>query len=78
MKTQEAAWKASRKPVRKPKEVILQPRGETTPQKVSKNASRNERRKAARKVASLLRVQRVTAVKEEDAPAENEQVVVKE
>jgi len=75
MKTQEAAWKASRKPARKPKEVIFQPRGETTPQKVSKNASRNERRKAARKVASLLRVQKVTAVREGDAPAEDEPAV---
>ncbi|RDW66566.1 hypothetical protein BP6252_10201 [Coleophoma cylindrospora] len=57
MRSQEAAFKASRKPAKKPKQVVEQPRA-ATPQKIVKNASRNERRKAARRVASLLRAQK--------------------
>ena len=56
MKSQEAAYKASRKSAPKPK--IVQPRNTATPQRVSKNVARNERRKAARKAASLLKAQK--------------------
>ena len=55
MKSQEAAFKASRKPVPKPK--IIQARKTAIPKRINKNAARNERRKAARKVASLLKAQ---------------------
>lgn len=56
MKSQEAAFRDARKPAPKPK--IVQPRNTATPQRVSKNAARNERRKAARKTASLLKAQK--------------------
>jgi len=56
MKSQEAAFRSARKPAKKPKEVIEVQRA--TPKKIQKNASRNERRKAARKVASLMKAQR--------------------
>lgn len=56
MKSQEAAFKAARKPAPKPK--IVQPRNTATPKRVTKNAARNERRKAARKTASLLKAQK--------------------
>jgi hypothetical protein len=53
MKSQEAAFKASRKPAAKPKQATKQQ--PAPPLKIIKNASRNERRKAARKRASQLR-----------------------
>jgi hypothetical protein len=56
MKSQEAADKSSRKPAPKPKNP--QPRNTATGSRVSKNVARNERRKAARKVASLLKAQK--------------------
>ncbi|TVY73300.1 hypothetical protein LSUE1_G009127 [Lachnellula suecica] len=56
MKSQEAAFKQSRKPAPKPK--IVQPRNTATPSRVTKNAARNERRKVARKVASMLKAQK--------------------
>lgn len=62
MKSQEAAFKESRKP------KVVQPRKTATPSRVTKNAARNERRKAARKTASLLKAQREggEAVKEKE------------
>jgi hypothetical protein len=56
MKSQEAAFRDARKPAPKPK--IVQPRKMATPQRISKNAARNERRKMARKTASLLKAQK--------------------
>ncbi|TVY53703.1 hypothetical protein LCER1_G006150 [Lachnellula cervina] len=53
MKSQEEAFKSSRKPAPKPKNP--QPRNTATGSRVTKNASRNERRKAARKTASMLK-----------------------
>jgi hypothetical protein len=56
MKSQEAAFKQSRKPAPKPK--VVQPRNTATGSRVTKNAARNERRKAARKTASILKAQK--------------------
>ena len=56
MKSQEAAFKQARKPAPKPKIVL--PRKTATPQRISKNAARSERRKAARKVASFMKAQK--------------------
>jgi hypothetical protein len=56
MKSQEAAFKQSRKPAPKPK--VVQPRNTATGNRVTKNAARNERRKAARKTASMLKAQK--------------------
>lgn len=55
MKSQEAAFRQARKPAKKAKEVVEVKKA--TPQGVKKNKSRNERRKAARKTASLLKAQ---------------------
>lgn len=71
MKSQEAAFKASRKPAPKPK--ITQPRNTATPARVTKNAARNERRKAARKTASLMKAQKGTAVGEGGAEEESKE-----
>jgi hypothetical protein len=56
MKSQDAAFKQSRKPAKKPREITEVKAA--TPQGVKKNKSRNERRKAARKTASLLKAQK--------------------
>jgi hypothetical protein len=53
MKSQEAAFKQARKPVKKVKETIEVK--VATPRGVKKNKSRNDRRKAARRTASLLK-----------------------
>ncbi|CZS95378.1 uncharacterized protein RAG0_05039 [Rhynchosporium agropyri] len=53
MKSQEAAFRDARKPQPKPK--VQQPVVKATGNKIAKNASRNERRKAARKVRSILK-----------------------
>lgn len=56
MKSQEAAFRDARKPAPKPK--IVQPRNTATGSRVTKNKARNERRKAARKTASLMKAHR--------------------
>lgn len=56
MKSQEAAFRSHLKPKKAKEEAVVQ-----TPAKpagVKKNRARNERRKAARKTASLLRAQK--------------------
>ncbi|KAL2075486.1 hypothetical protein VTL71DRAFT_429 [Oculimacula yallundae] len=53
MKSQDAAFRDARKPQPKPK--VVQPVVKATPNKIAKNASRNERRKNARKVKSMLK-----------------------
>merc|ERR1712098_914441 len=53
MKSQEAAFRDARKPQPKPK--VQQPVVKAAPNKIAKNAARNERRKAARKVKSMLK-----------------------
>jgi hypothetical protein len=64
MKSQENAFRAFRKaPAKKPKEVVVQ--APAKPSGVKKNASRNERRKAARKVAALLKAQRPAVTEHE-------------
>ena len=63
MKSQEAAFKQSRKPAKKRK-IPVQVKA-ATPQGVKKNQSRNERRKAARKRASLLKAQGAAKRKED-------------
>ncbi|TVY31283.1 hypothetical protein LOCC1_G008691, partial [Lachnellula occidentalis] len=57
MKSQEELFKASRHPAPKPRNP--QPRNTATGNRVTKNASRNERRKAARKTAVLLKAGKV-------------------
>jgi len=70
MKSQEAAFKQSRKTAPKPK--VVQPRNTATGSRVTKNAARNERRKAARKTASMLKAQKESGevVKENDKEME--------
>ncbi|KAL5328888.1 hypothetical protein ACEPPN_002396 [Leptodophora sp. 'Broadleaf-Isolate-01'] len=68
MKSQEAAFRDARKPQPKPK--VQQPVVKATPNKIAKNAARNERRKAARKVKSML--------KEGGAPVTGKKAVVVE
>ncbi|RKF58386.1 hypothetical protein GcM3_182019 [Golovinomyces cichoracearum] len=56
MKSQEAAFRSASKLSRKPKKSkISDPVSAPTPRKIKKNAARNERRKAARKTASMLK-----------------------
>jgi hypothetical protein len=55
IKSQGAAFKQAHKPAKKPKQVVEVKAA--TPQGVKKNKQRNERRKAARKVAGLLKAQ---------------------
>lgn len=69
MKSQEAAFRASHKPAPKPK--IVQPRKTATSARISKNAARNERRKAARKVASLIKAGRGSVVSKDAEGKEN-------
>ncbi len=53
MKSQEAAFKQARRPAKKTKEPVeVKP---ASARGVKKNKSRNDRRKAARRTASLLR-----------------------
>jgi hypothetical protein len=64
MKSQEAVFKQARKPAKKPKEIAEVKAA--TPQGVKKNKSRNERRKAARKTASLLKAQKGGKAEDEE------------
>jgi uncharacterized protein YciW len=53
MKSQEAAFRQARKPAKKVKETVEVKAA--TPAGIRKNKSRNERRKAARRTASLMK-----------------------
>lgn len=53
MKSQEAAFRSARKPAPKPK-VAVEVKA-ATPKGIKKNKSRNDRRKAARKTAALMK-----------------------
>merc|ERR1711977_601477 len=68
MKSQEAAFRDARKP--KPK--IQQPVVKAAPNKIAKNAARNERRKAARKVKSMLKESGAAVNSKKSVPAKAE------
>jgi len=57
IKSQEAAFRDHKKPKKAPKEAVVQ--NPAKPSGVKKNKARNERRKNARKVAALLRTQKM-------------------
>lgn len=71
IKSQDAAFRQSRKPAPKPK--VQQPRNTATGSKVAKNKSRNERRKAARKTATLLKAQGLATRGEKSAENEGKE-----
>jgi|ERR1711964_403310 len=70
MKSQEAAFRDARKPQPKPK--IQQPVVKAAPNKIAKNAARNERRKAARKVKSMLKESGAAVNSKKSVPAKAE------
>merc|ERR1712098_862222 len=68
MKSQEAAFRDARKP--QPK--VQQPVVKAAPNKIAKNAARNERRKAARKVKSMLKESGAAVNSKKSVPAKAE------
>ncbi|CAG8981456.1 hypothetical protein HYALB_00013383 [Hymenoscyphus albidus] len=87
MKSQEAAFRDMRKPAKKPKVAVVNT--PATPKGIAKNKSRNERRKAARRTAALMREQGLPVAKKgakteavakegDDADMEVEEVKEKE
>ena len=70
MKSQEAAFRDARKPQPKPK--VQQPVVKAAPNKIAKNAARNERRKAARKVKSMLKESGAAVNSKKTVPAKTE------
>ncbi len=71
MKSQEAAFKQARKPAKKTRETVEVKAASARGMK--KNKSRNDRRKAARRTASLLKAGKSIPQKEDgDARKQNE------
>lgn len=72
IKSQASAFRQSQKPQPKPKTPHVNK--VATPKGVTKNASRNERRKAARKTAQLLKAQGVILGKKKDEAKDDGEV----